>query len=389
MQRTYVLGVSTTWPPMAAGSGRAFKELVSGVEDLVVLAPRVDGVVEDAPCVRRVLRFSGRCGGPFKIYSALQHLEAALAPLVWSAISEEGRPALTVCSITLFAGFGGWLLYLLRGVPYIVHALGEELTGPLESGSFFRVRYRLTRLVLSRAAAVICISHFTWRVAREEYGVSQDRLHTILPTLDISERQVDLTDMSVFKQGLVGSSKMVLMVGRLQQERKGFDRAIDALSLILAREPDTKLVIVGPGDQTYLRSLAHQAGVEDHVRFVGEVERDRLMLLYAVCDVFLLPTRTIDGDIEGFGIVFLEANLMGKPVVGGRTGGTEDAVIHGKTGLLVDGHDIHQIAEAVIRLLGDPAYADLLGRQGRERVLQEFDSRIQQRGFVRIVEQIV
>lgn len=390
MQRAYVLGVSTTWPPMAAGSGRAFKELVSGVEDLVVLAPKADDVVADEPGVRRVLRFSGRCGGPLKIYSMLQHLEAALAPLVWSIAAQEGSPGLAVCCPTLFAGVGGWLLCLFRGIPYVVYALGEEFTGPLKGDALFRARFHLTRLVVRHAVAVVCISNFTRRVLHEGYGVSEEKLHVIYPNVDVDERQVDAHHAQTFKQELVANDRLLLMVGRLAQERKGFDRAIEALPLILARVPDTKLVIAGPGDQTYLKRLAQQVGVEGRVVFVGEVERKQLMLLYAACDVFLLPTRTmLDGDTEGFGVVFLEASLMGKPVIGGRAGGTEDAVVQGQTGLLVDGNDPHQIAEAVLRLLEDPVYAELLGRQGEERVLEEFDSDAQQRRFVEIVGQIL
>jgi glycosyltransferase involved in cell wall biosynthesis len=104
----------------------------------------------------------------------------------------------------------------------------------------------------------------------------------------------------------------------------------------------------------------------------------------------LLPTRTMpNGDTEGFGIVFLEANLMGKPVVGGRAGGTEDAVVDGQTGLLVDGYDIEQIADAAVRVLDDPVYAKLLGQQGKERVLREFDTRVHQQEFVDIANSIL
>jgi len=375
---------------MAAGSGRAFKELVSGVEDLVVLVPKMGSMVEDAPGVRRVLRFSGRCGGPFKIYSILQHLEVVLAPFVWSIRSKEGWPGLVVCSQTLFSGVGALLLHLIWGVPFIVHAHGEEFTYALKDDFLFHARYHLTKLVLGHATAIVCNAHYTRRVLHNEYGVSQDRLHVIHPTLDTSEQQIDLRRVIVFKQRLVGSSRLLLMVGRLAQERKGFDKAIEALPLILARVPDTRLVIAGPGDQTYLKSLAQQVGVEDHVVFVGEVERTQLMLLYAACDAFLLPTRILpSGDTEGFGIVFLEANLMGRPVIGGRGGGTEDAIVDGQTGLLVDGYDTRQIADAAIRLLSDPAYANLLGQQGKEKVLREFDTRIHRHEFVGIVNSIL
>jgi phosphatidylinositol alpha-1,6-mannosyltransferase len=375
---------------MAAGSGRAFKELVSGVENLTVLVPKTDAAVDDAPGVRRVLRFSGRCGGPLKIYSLLQHLEAALAPIVWSIVAKQGPPRLVVCCPAFFAGVGAWLLRVFTGIPYIVHAMGEEFSSPLESDSLFGARFRLTRLVIRHAAAAVCISNFTRRILHGSYGVSDEKLHVVYPSVDIDERQVDPQRVTALRQKLVANDKLLLMVGRLGQERKGYDKAIEALPLILARVPDTKLVLAGPGDQASLRHLAQRVGVEDRVVFTGEVERKQLMLLYAACDVFVLPVRTMpDGDTEGFGVVFLEAGLMGKPVVGGRAGGTEDAIVHGQTGLLVDGSDVEQIAGAVVRLLGDPAYASLLGQQGKERVLRDFGPHVHQEEFARIVESVL
>jgi phosphatidylinositol alpha-1,6-mannosyltransferase len=157
----------------------------------------------------------------------------------------------------------------------------------------------------------------------------------------------------------------------------------------LREVPDTTLLIAGPGSQERLTELAHRLGVQDHVRFLGLVERKKLLMLYAACDVFLLPGREVEGSAEGFGIVFLEAAFAGKPVIGGRQGGVPEAVADGETGLLVDGASVVEVAGAVVRLLRDPAYAQRLGASGRRRVMEQFDGRAQRESFARIVDRLL
>ena len=387
---SYVLAVSTTWPPMAAGSGRAFQQLVAGVGDLVALVPRADAAaaLADPPAVRRVLRHAWRAGGPLKIYTVLHHLEALGAPIGWT-LRTRRRPRLVLCSVALSVGLGGWLLERLAGVPYVVYAQGEELSGPLTGGRLGRARFRLTRAVLRGAVTVVCISRFTRDLVARDYGVPAAKLRLFLPTIDATEAAIAPGAAGEVRRELGVDGPLLLMVGRLAQRRKGFDRAIAALPAIVARHPSARLVVAGPGDQRELRADAEAHRVAASVVFAGEVERGRLMALYAACDVFLLPTRTMaDGDTEGFGVVFLEANLHGKPVVAGRTGGTTDAVVDGETGLLVDGDDAAAIAAAVTRLLDDPGLAARLGAQGRDRVHREFSAAAQQAAFDRLAQEL-
>lgn len=392
----YVLAVSTTWPPMAAGSGRAFQQLIAGVDDLVALVPASahdagDAASEpprDPAWVRRVLRYASRTGGPLKIHTAQHHVEAVAAPSAWAI--RHGTPRLVICSVALSVGLGGWLLHRTASVPYVIYAQGEELSGPIGGRRLGRIRYRLTRRVLQQATAVVCISRFTRDLAEAEYGVPAARLPLFLPTVDPAEADVDAATVRALRAELAPDGPLLLMVGRLAQRRKGFDHAIAALPAVLQRHPSARLVLAGPGDQAELRAIADSAGVAPSVVFAGEMERRRLMALYAACDVFLLPTRTMaDGDTEGFGVVFLEANLLGRPVVAGRTGGTTDAVVDGETGLLVDGASPPAIAEAVLRLLDDPALAARLGRQGQARVQREFSPAAQQAAFNRLVRALV
>jgi phosphatidylinositol alpha-1,6-mannosyltransferase len=151
---------------------------------------------------------------------------------------------------------------------------------------------------------------------------------------------------------------------------------IEALPLIKKEIPEVRYVICGRGnDETRLRRIVAEKGVEGEVVFAGFVPNEERGAFYGACDVYVMPSREIPdkGDIEGFGITYLEANAFGKPVIGGKSGGISEAVIDGVTGLLVDPCDVEAIAGACIRLLRDSDLAGRLGRQGCDRIRREFN----------------
>jgi phosphatidylinositol alpha-1,6-mannosyltransferase len=161
-----------------------------------------------------------------------------------------------------------------------------------------------------------------------------------------------------------------LFVGRLVA-RKGVDRLIDAIALL--RDRNVVLHIVGSGPQyDALVRKAHEAGVSDRVRFAGAVDDATRDAAFAEAWCFAMPSRREGGDIEGFGIVYLEAAMAGLAAIGGRNCGAEDAIDDGVTGLLVDGTDTAAIANAIESLIVDPPRADAMGQAGRERALRSF-----------------
>jgi phosphatidyl-myo-inositol dimannoside synthase len=166
--------------------------------------------------------------------------------------------------------------------------------------------------------------------------------------------------------------RVMLTVSRLV-ERKGHDMVIRALPAILKAVPDAVYLVVGRGPrEEFLRRLAHETGVAESVVFCGAIPDRELAAYYTACDIFVMPSREVDGDIEGFGITFMEAAACGKPSVGGRTGGIAEAVVAGETGLLVDPGAPAEIADAVISLLTDPDLANRMGTAGRHRVVGDF-----------------
>jgi phosphatidylinositol alpha-1,6-mannosyltransferase len=168
----------------------------------------------------------------------------------------------------------------------------------------------------------------------------------------------------------LGQRPAVVCVSRLVP-RKGQDMLIRALPLIRQRVACAKLVIVGGGPYlSALCSLAQRCGVAHHVTFTGGVPAAELPAHYALADVFAMPCRTRGGglDVEGLGIVYLEASATGVPVVAGCSGGAPETVRHNETGLVVDGRSVDQVAEAVSGLLADPDRAATMGAAGRDWV---------------------
>ncbi|OBK62990.1 alpha-(1-2)-phosphatidylinositol mannosyltransferase [Mycobacterium gordonae] len=168
----------------------------------------------------------------------------------------------------------------------------------------------------------------------------------------------------------LGERPTVVCLSRLVP-RKGQDMLIKALPSIRRRVDGAALLIVGGGPYLEtLRKLTREYEVEDHVTFTGGVPGDELPAHHAMADVFAMPCRTRGAgmDVEGLGIVFLEASAAGIPVVAGDSGGAPEAVQHNKTGLVIDGNSVEEVGEAVTELLTDRDRAAAMGAAGREWV---------------------
>ncbi|MCW2615846.1 MAG: glycosyl transferase group 1 [Frankiales bacterium] len=198
------------------------------------------------------------------------------------------------------------------------------------------------------------------------------------------ERLPSGVDTGVFRPGAGGADvrarhgltgrPVVVCVSRLV-ERKGQDVLVRALPGIRRRVPGAALLVVGGGpDAPRLQRLAAEHGVASDVVLTGSVPWEELPAHYDAGDVFAMPCRTRRGglEVEGLGIVFLEASATGLPVVAGDSGGSPDAVLDGETGHVVDGRSVAQVADVVAGLLEDPARAGAMGRAGREWVEREW-----------------
>lgn len=166
----------------------------------------------------------------------------------------------------------------------------------------------------------------------------------------------------------------IISVGRLVH-RKGQDRLLEAMPRIVERFPDTALVFIGEGPhRDHLDTLVKRFKLEGNVLFIGRIQYADLPEYIALGDVFAMPSRSrlFGLEVEGLGIVYLEASACGIPVVGGASGGAPDAVRDGETGYVVDGNDVVAISERIIQLLEDKHLRASMGSAGREWAVEEW-----------------
>ena len=263
----------------------------------------------------------------------------------------------------------GHLVATRQGLPHWVYMHGEEM---ILAKSSRQLRW-MGRRILSRAHGVIANSHNTQRLLTDYWGVDGDKVRVLHPGVDCARFVPSARNIDTRRRLGWGERPVVLTVGRLQS-RKGQDMLIRALPAILRRVPNALYAIIGDGDyRSGLESLVRQLRLEEHVVFHSELE-DRLMVeAYQQCDLFALPNREINGDIEGFGMVLLESQACGRPVVAGRSGGTSETMIEGETGFLLDCTSPDELETHVAILLLDKHRLDAMGAAGRRWVENRFD----------------
>jgi phosphatidylinositol alpha-1,6-mannosyltransferase len=210
------------------------------------------------------------------------------------------------------------------------------------------------------------------RLDRALHGLTD--LQRLAPGVDVDAYHPDVDGSAVRDRYGLADRPVVVCVSRLVA-RKGQDALIRAMPLIRARVPGAALLVVGGGpDRDRLRRLAQATGVSSDVVFTGSVSWEDLPEHFAAGDVFAMPCRTRNRglDVEGLGIVYLEASATGLPVVAGDSGGAPDAVREGETGYVVNGRDPAQLADRVAGLLADRDLAKRMGAAGRAWVERDW-----------------
>ena len=278
------------------------------------------------------------------------------------------RMAMVHCGRALPEGLTALLCRRLGGPRYACWAHGEDIA----TGLMSRELTLLMRWVY-RGADVTFANSVNTREMLRGLGIAAERIEVVYPGVDTERFRPDINGTEL-RQHIAPNGELVLLsIGRLQK-RKGHDLMIKAVRQ-LTREGSRPLryVIVGDGlERSRLEALVDECGVREYVTFAGEVSSERLPDYYAACDIFVLPNRVEGRDVEGFGIVFLEAAASGKPTVGGRSGGVPEAMTDGVTGLLVDGTDVDELAATIKRLMESDTLRRSFGDAGRVRAVREF-----------------
>lgn len=372
MNKRNVLLVAGVFPPGVGGMQNYYYNLCrhSGHNVTVFASDYRNAADFDAKQPFKIIR------KPFLIDEKVHVLHTLrMIPQIRRVIKEEAID-ITLYGYILY-GLIGLFLSLFRGKQYGVSVHGMDV---LKLTRFFLLRW-IVKAILVRADVVMVNSGYVKRLMME-LGVKEPQLQVVYPGVDEIYEETGKDPELVKRHGLEGKY-VLLTLGRLVQ-RKGFDTVIRAMPAIKKRIPSAVHLIVGSGpDQERLEVLVKEHGVEDSVLFLGRAPDDQLPQYYNLCDVFVMPSRYIpsEGDVEGFGIVYMEASRCRKPVIGGNSGGVVEAVLHEETGLIVDPHSPEAVAGAVIRLYEDPGLSRRLADTGYQRAKQKFHYRYIVRSF--------
>lgn len=376
-----ILLIASNFPPVRGGSAVVYGNLARVLgERIAVLAPRenyIDGLPligwreHDRQAPYRIVRLrllrTRMAGGGKARQARLMFLGADMmirlrvtAVLLRLLLATGAR---TVCVGELLAG--GWILQLCRWLPWVrsvAYVHGEEIT---TENAYDPGRRRILA-ALRAAGRIVVVSRFTRAAVRALLGPATEAKTTLIENgLDTQRfrplgKRPDLVALYRLQERFVFVSVCRLV------EKKGIDNAIRAFAAVCRQYPQCRYLVVGSGPyEAALRHIAAEAGVAGSVVFAGDVPEEDLVAHYCLGDAFVMPNRALpDGDTEGFGLVFLEANGSGLPVIAGRDGGSRDAVQDGVNGLVVDGHSVPAIAAAMLALAGDAGLRDRLVRQG-------------------------
>lgn len=355
--------VTTDFRPQFGGIATLFSVLARSCSEkcqVLVLATWVEGAQAfDSQQPYRVIRVPGF--PVFREWAFISHL--------LQLHRTEGLDVVA-CASWFPAGLVAYLMWLFRKTPYLVWAHGSEIVDDWRTPrrvvkSCLRP---LKKLILERSAGIVANSRYTETLVLNQ-GVSPRLIHVVTPAIDLNRFTPSPPTAAARSRYRKGASHCLLTVARLDPH-KGHAMVLRTLATSLRDIPGIRYLIAGSGPQeAALRNLALSLAVERQVDFLGYVPDEDLPDLYRVADIFVMPSGVLPGRldyVEGFGIAYLEASACGKPVIGGRSGGSEDAVVDRVTGILVNPEDQAEIGWAIRTLIQDPVLAQRLGRTGRE-----------------------
>lgn len=321
---------------------------------------------------------SDQADGPTIEYRRLinQNLRPRWLPSLWhlyKTVAKSSppapRPEILVGQI-LPLGLAAYILSKFIKLEYSVILHGLDFSLALK-------KRQVTKKILSRARRIICANTHTANSVKAFDYTLAPKTSVVNPGIELSFVRDPARVKELRRRHGLDGKTVIFSLGRLVR-RKGFDTVIEAMPQITAAAPETCYVIGGTGpEDEALRAKA--ASLPEEVRkkiiFLGELSDQDQWAWLELCDIFIMASKDIGGDFEGFGIVYLEANLAGKPVIAGDSGGVRDAVIDGVNGLLADPEDATAIAASAIKLIQDENLRIELGRQGQRRVVENFTAK--------------
>ena len=359
-----VLIVTNDFPPRRGGIQSFVHELATRLPPgtVTVYAPSWDGAADfdsrqPFPVIRHptslmlpVPSVARRAARILREHGCDAVLFGAAAPLGLLAPTLRRAGARRIVALT-HGHEAGWAA--LPGARMVLRRIGDRVDVVTYLGEYFRAR--LAGCVSPRAAAAMV---------------------RLAPGVDTTVFRPGAGGAAIRERLGIGRDQPVVICVSRMVPRKGQDTLIGAWPRVAGQVPGSPVLLL-VGDGPYRAELARQArrsAAADSIRFAGAVPREELAAYYDAGDVFAMPCRTRRGglDVEGLGIVYLEASATGLPVVGGDSGGAPDAILHGETGYVVPGRDHAAVAGRLVELLNDPARAAAMGEKGLAWVDREW-----------------
>lgn len=363
-----ILFVTSNFPPMDGGIAvfdyHICKELFARGHKVVVVANQFQGCEDfDSKQDFSIVRLNGKIRPTSVEY---------LYNVLYLTIKEK-------IEVIFFGHFGsthwlgGVLVKNILKLPYLILVHGTEFNAYFHT---FTMYDRLASKIVLSNAKIILVNSFSTKRLVESHGYPSEHIKIIHPGTD-PESFHPLIDSALLREKYCLNGKKIVMIASRLVKKKNHINLLNAFHNVVKKIPNSVLLIVGQGEEKEsIIAKINELHLNNYVKFVGYVDPSKMSKYYAVCDVYVMPSKTVGHDYESFGIVYVEANACGKPVIAGKSGGIEDAVIDGVTGLLVDPENVEEIAQAIIRLLTDQEYARQLGENGRRRVEKELNWRM-------------
>jgi|LGVF01.1.fsa_nt_gb glycosyltransferase involved in cell wall biosynthesis len=214
---------------------------------------------------------------------------------------------------------------------------------------------------------IIAVSNFTKKQITTTYKIPSDKVKVVYNGVDLNGYTFIKEEMGKTKKQLnLDRKPTILFVGRIDDPRKGLDLLLKAFKKVLGKN-DAMLLVVGKGDQTEAKKLATSLGIAENVVFSGFVEEATLKRYYALCEVYVCPSR-----LEGFGLTILEAMATGKPIVATDVGAIPEIIKSEENGILVELGNINELSSAICRFLHDKKIVEQIGKRNADYVKEKF-----------------
>ena len=371
---TNILLLADSFLPHAGGSREYYNNIYQrlaklGKSRVTLLTKKVPGWKEfDQHSSSANFRIR-RWGATLKSWK-YSELPKGLLPLLHAAWHVLRGPVNSIHAGDLYPqGLVALIFKKLFGVPYLIYCHGEDIT----QTDRFRYQPMVRNRIFKNAAAIVANSQFA-RQHLLRIGMVDERIHVITPGVDAARFQPAAANSELLERYKLSGKTVLVTVARLVP-RKGHRASIQAFANVCQEFSDAHYLIVGTGpEEERLRRQVEAAGITDRVTFAGFVSGEHLPEIYNLGQIMVMANRQEEnGDVEGFGIVFLEANAAGKPVIGGRSGGAVEAICDGRTGFLVNPDNVDEITVAMRRLFSDRDLRQKFGQDGRHRVTADFD----------------